>query len=113
MASTRADALAWLESRQPAPPFDLGRRLQRAVERTASQAVSVPDLFADAAFEALASAARGGAQRSAANDLLTADALLTYAMEAAAESGPDVLAGVLAHLEIKRFDQELTAHERQ
>jgi hypothetical protein len=113
MSSARADAMVWLEQRQPPPPHDLERRLHRALERTTSQAASVPELFADAAFEALASAARHGADRSAANDLLTADALLTYAMEAAAEAGADLLARVVGLLDVKRFEKELAAHERQ
>jgi hypothetical protein len=70
-------------------------------------------LLADAALELLASSARAGADRTAANDLLTADALLTYAVEAAAESGSAALDEMLAGLALDRFDALLAAHERR
>jgi hypothetical protein len=113
MGDARKTALAWLSRRQPPPPFDLERRLIRAVERTHSGAERTPDLLADAGLESLASAARAGSDRTAANDLLTADALLTYAIEAATEEGVSTLETLLARLELNRFDELLAAHERR
>jgi hypothetical protein len=113
MNGAQQETLDWLARRQPPPPFDLERRLMRAVERTQSSATSVADVLADAALESLTSAARAGADRTAANDLLTADALLTYAVEAAAEKGGDRLDALLARLNLSRFDDLLNAHERR
>jgi hypothetical protein len=113
MSDPRRTALAWLNRRQPPPPYDLERRLARAVERTNSSAEGTPDLLADAALESLASAAHAGSDRTAANDLLTADALLTYAIEAATEEGVSSLNSLLARLALNRFDELLAAHERR
>jgi hypothetical protein len=44
---------------------------------------------------------------------LTADAPLTYAIEAATEEGVRSLNSLLARLELNRFDELLAAHERR
>jgi hypothetical protein len=113
MTDARSLALDWLGRRQPPPPFDLERRLVRAVERTQSTGLTAAEVLADAGLELLASAARAGAERTAANDLLTADALLTYAIEAATEESVAALDSILARLQLKRFDELLAVHERR
>lgn len=112
---------AWLDGREPRPPADLRERLLDAVDANARDSSStadprrvaeqmdgvdgpVPDVgtmesLLTAAGSALASAAsRPGRVREAAFDLLVADALVTYACEAALESeAPErALASVLA-----------------
>lgn len=112
---------AWLDGREPLPPADLRERLLDAVDANARDSSStadprrvaeqmdgvdgpVPDVgtmesLLTAAGSALASAAsRPGRVREAAFDLLVADALVTYACEAALESeAPErALASVLA-----------------
>jgi hypothetical protein len=113
MTNARSLALAWLERQQPPPPFDLERRLVRALERTESTGANTAEVLADAALESLASAARAGAERTAANDLLTADALLTYAIESATEESVAALDALLNRLQLNRFDELLAEHERR
>jgi hypothetical protein len=55
----------------------------------------------------LREAARGGTQRSAANELLTADALLTYGCEAAAEEGVDALERFTREFDVAHFERLL------
>src|SRR5687768_8220140 len=105
MSAVTQSALQWIDRRDPPPPFELHRRLQRALERAdAAAADSIPDALAEAAFDCLRSAVRLGDDRAAANDLLAADALLTYACEAAAETGVDELDVFLQRLEVARFE---------
>ena len=74
---------SWLASRRPAPPEALAGRI-RDTEDLAGPAL-VERLVSEA-LEALGRArARPGRVRDAALDLLLADALLTYACEAALE----------------------------
>jgi hypothetical protein len=67
----------------------------------------IPEALAGAAFSCLRAALAGGADRSAAWDLLAADALLTYACEAAAERGPDGLSALGRVVSAERFMQLL------
>jgi hypothetical protein len=74
----------WLLARTPAPPHALGTRLQYAVSSraaTGNPAISCLDSAADLLEQILG----GVSDRGSALDLLTADALVTYAFEAAAE----------------------------
>jgi hypothetical protein len=85
--------LAWLAAREPAAPERLAERLRAftlaaPAERlggTMTQAMSGLGLYA---LEG--SAARGESGDEVAMDLLSADAFVTYAFEAAAEEGADV-----------------------
>lgn len=103
----------WLRRRSPAPPEDLGERLREAVLASADGIgpggaagagggpggpvgsadgpQPVAEGLAEAAVEALNRARRApGRVRASALDLLVADALWTYAAEAAvAEDDPD------------------------
>ena len=83
----------WLDLRRPRPPAALSARL---AELTAGVACGdrseIPPLLIGRACEILSSI---GSDRAAATDLLAADALITYAMEAAAESSSvDVVAAM-------------------
>jgi len=79
-------ALAWLERREPRAPEPLFARMAAALAGRAEP--DVPEALAGAALACLRAAVEGGRDRAAAWDLLAADALLTYACEAAAEAGP-------------------------
>lgn len=79
---------AWLASRIPPPQPRLGARLDAAVSAVSDSHVPIPESLVDAACAVLretleqSNAERNG---TAALDLLAADALITYAVEAAAE----------------------------
>jgi len=75
-----SDPSAWLGSRRPEPPGELADRLGTAPGTS-------PDELAEAAVEKLSWVlTRPGRVRESAFLLLEADALLTYACEAALES---------------------------
>ena len=83
----------WLAEREPAPPAALAARLRELLgserERDAREAAEV---CLDAGQRLVASVLSDeGANRGFALDLLTADALVTYAFEAAS-ARPDALA---------------------
>ncbi|HET9985454.1 MAG TPA: hypothetical protein VFQ38_17765 [Longimicrobiales bacterium] len=83
-----AATLEWLDARTPAPPPELRSRMADAL----APAQTLPGALAEAALSCLQAALARGGDRAAALDLLAADALLTYAMEAAAEAGAEALA---------------------
>ena len=93
---TRSELGVWLQSRQPAPPPDLAAKLAQCL-------AAAPDGMLEGASRAetvgrlglarLRTAVwRRDATEAAAMDLLAADALVTYAFEAAAEEGADLSA---------------------
>jgi uncharacterized membrane protein len=90
----RATVGAWLAGRTPPPPPLLGARITLALGD------ATDDDVADTARVCLEAAQRvlrrlidaGGGERGEAADLLAADALVTYALEFAAEV-PDQFAG--------------------
>ena len=87
-ASESIRARDWIAARIPAPPPALSSRLADIVgEDTCESAESLPDLLISRAEELLSHI---GNDRSSATDLLAADALITYAMEAAADYSLDV-----------------------
>ena len=77
----------WLDSRQPAPPPALGAELRRALgPALGSDASGVREASLAAAEALLADALAAGCRdRAQAIVLLAADALVTYAFEAAAD----------------------------
>jgi hypothetical protein len=81
----------WLQSRRPLPPPKLFDRLALAVTSLSDESkMSRSEILANAAAAILAPlVASGGPEasrnREVATDLLAADALVTYAIEAAAE----------------------------
>ena len=84
----------WLKSRQPAPPPGLSARLSDiAGDRSCADLAELSATLVESAAMLL----RGlGDGREAATDLLAADALLTYALEAAAEDCNRGDAGVMS-----------------
>lgn len=80
---------AWLGSRTPAPPERLAKRIEAAVgDLTSSGSKTIAEPLTSAAVAILAemSGSEDATQaRATALDLLAADALVTYAMEAASE----------------------------
>lgn len=94
----------WLDGRRPAMPPELRRVVDTALDAAAPDAgTSVPDQLADAALATLARVLAAAPDRATADELLAADALLTYACEAAAEVGPVPLDRLTARLDFSRF----------
>lgn len=79
-------ARAWLAMRAGAVPPALEARMESAMDDVIDHD-SVPATLADAARECMRDALAAGDDRSAALHLLAADALITYACEAAADGG--------------------------
>ncbi|MEP6990374.1 MAG: hypothetical protein ABJA80_05525 [bacterium] len=79
----------WLDSRTPRPPAALVARLATVLNDAMAQSASgIPELFLSAGETLVARLLRNDSTaRDSALDLLAADALLTYAFEAA---GADV-----------------------
>lgn len=110
-----SETLRWLSSRVPAPPSALQARIETAVrtaearfrDGTAAEP-SLPALLAEAGLDQLRRMLADCAD-DAALELLAADALLTYACEAAAELGDDALEGLQAQLAPDRFAALLDA----
>lgn len=74
----------WLASRSPSPPRELSDRLKEIVGDASATVEELPYTLIRSGLEILTTV---GEDRAAATDLLAADALITYAMEAAADSG--------------------------
>ena len=73
----------WLASRTPRPPRELSARLEQILGDTACTEYEIAEILIAKAKGILSNV---GNDRAAALELLAADALITYAMEAAAES---------------------------
>ncbi|MCU0620326.1 MAG: hypothetical protein MUC69_02350 [Gemmatimonadales bacterium] len=85
------DVADWLEAHtRDAPPLLRRRVLEHAAPGTAGD---VPGRLAEAAVRALTAVERHAGDRSAALDLLAADALVTLALLAQAELAPAGLLG--------------------
>jgi hypothetical protein len=83
----------WLDGRVPAPPDALAARIREKLGSVAAEEVeSLPPRFIEIATTIARGVVSDGRQdRSTATDLLIADALVTYAFEYAAASGPGTL----------------------
>ena len=79
--------LAWVDARRPAAPPSLRTAIAAGLETVPDGQASVPDRLAEAGVATLRSVLRRGAGRGSAAALLAADALVTFACEAAAEEG--------------------------
>lgn len=87
-------AAAWIGARDTDSPAELQRHVRSAI--AASPETTVVDTLVSASAACLDSALRLGSDRAAAAELLAADALLTWACEAAAETAdPDALDALL------------------
>ena len=102
----------WLASTALTPPPALAARIGSAIgPRVAEPIGDAPRVFMNSALALVDElAARGCAQRDDAIDLLAADALMTYAFEAAADT-PDSIA-VLAEEAIGRLAHVAAAEDR-
>jgi hypothetical protein len=78
----------WLRDREPAPPARLAARIETAIgARRAEPASNTAEVCLAACESLLADVAGRTSQgRESALDLLTADALATYALEAATQA---------------------------
>lgn len=85
--------MIWLRARTPAPPEPLLTRMGSALRET-GPGLPLPAALAAAALPRLQAAIALGDARAAAYDLLAADALLSYAFEAAAELGLESVSAV-------------------
>lgn len=110
----------WLDQRTPPMPWELRRAVDAALEAAElggaevraeagaeAGAESVADRLADAGLATLARVVRASQDRSTAAELLAADALLTYACEAAAEAGPETLERLIVRLDLTAFAELL------
>jgi hypothetical protein len=77
----------WLAARVPAPPAALAKIISERVANVECDRYAMPGHLVDAAMRILNELGDG---RESANDLLAADALITYAMEAAGEHHDDL-----------------------
>jgi hypothetical protein len=88
-------ALAWFDERCAGVPANLAMRAREAVRAAAGPSAAsdaaVTAVLLDAATACMDAALGYGADRAAAADLLAADALLTWACEAAIEEGDGAL----------------------
>ena len=77
----------WLDTRTPTPPAELARQIRASLGSAAQADVAcAADRCIDAAERAVAALLESGRTgRESAGDLLAADALVTYAFEAAAD----------------------------
>lgn len=87
------DLMGWLADREPPAPEELLRRLELGLSQGSSVSEALGDAAAHHVNEALK---RLGRNREGAFHLLAADALLTYACEAAADE--EDTEAQLAHL---------------
>lgn len=101
-------AAAWLDGRpEPAPP-SVRTEIDRLMADT-DPAEALHDRFAAAALWGLEAVLAGPSDRRSAIPLLAADALLTYACEAAAKEGLGALDALTASLDLDRFSHLLTS----
>lgn len=98
------DAHVWIRGRSPAPPGPLREAIVAALHRAPSEGADVPGTMAAAALVTLEVVLAGSGERGSAAQLLAADALLTYACEAAAEAGPGALTALVDALRPEAFE---------
>ena len=93
---TRREVLAWLEARRPIPPDALRACLEAAVtDAELPPLLPLPDQLAVLGRRVLGRVAgRPEGGRELALELLAADAFITYAFEAQAETDATGLAGL-------------------
>jgi len=88
---------SWLRDRTPPPPRRLVERIGEVLgDRAAASAADAPELCLDAAVELLGELYCRPGGRESALDLLTVDALVTYAFEASASEPAKLQARALS-----------------
>lgn len=100
-------ALQWLSPRIAAAPKQLAQHMTAALQAIAPQR-TVQDELAEAALWCLQRSLEGEQRSEKAMQLLAADALLTHACEAAAETGSQEIALFTATWNANRFESLLT-----
>ena len=85
------DLAAWLEARRPSAPADLAERVTRSAREQPADVDRISALVREACDRLDAARARPGRVRESAFELLAADALVTYACEAALETDDPVV----------------------
>lgn len=100
------DPARWLDERDPPAPSSVRRVMDELLAET-DPATELHRRLADAAMAGLETVVRAPSDRELAPVLLAADALLTYACEAAVEAGLDVLDEVTRELDFERFSHLL------
>jgi hypothetical protein len=98
-------AWLWLAPQVADAPDQLREQMRAAVEQSTGSSVQIH--LANAAAVCLRAALQDPANKSAALDLLSADALLTHACAAAAEAGADELARFTAMVDARHFQDML------
>ena len=98
------EAARWLDARERPAPVSVRTVVDGLVAGT-DPAQPLHERFAAAAIDALETVIRGPSDRTSASTLLAADALLTYACEAAAETGLDRLEALAVSLDFDRFSE--------
>jgi hypothetical protein len=108
------DLVRWLDDRRPPAPPSLRRAMQDAVDQGDPGVGSVSERLAASALDALGRVVVRPSTRARALELLAADALLTYACEAAAEpdAEPDSMERLMGALDLQRFADLLQEVER-
>ncbi len=99
------EVLAWLDARESPPPPELRARMAEALAPV--KAETVPGALAEAALACLQETVARPEERASALDLLAADALLTYALEAAAELGAETLRRIASEYGPAALDRTL------
>ncbi len=100
------DLARWLDERQP-PATPAVRTALEPWLADSDAALPLEDQLAESAMRALETVVARSSERSTATILLAADALLTYACEAAGEAGPEALDRLTRDLSFDRFAQLL------
>ncbi|MFO7894778.1 MAG: hypothetical protein R6U63_13665 [Longimicrobiales bacterium] len=94
----------WLDERREPAPQSIRTEID-ALLAESDPSAPLPDQFAAAALRALEAIVAEPSERATAWTLLAADALLTYACEAAAEEGIDALDVLTRSLDFERFSE--------
>ena len=101
-------ARAWLAVRAGAVPPELEVVMESAVDEVIGEDTALPHALAEAARICLHQVLRNCDHRSAALPLLAADALMTYACEAAVDEPGDALDDLARSCEPARLARMLT-----
>lgn len=102
-------ARAWLAMRAGAVPPELEAVMENAVDEVIGENMPIHHALAEAARICLRQVLRNCEQRTAALPLLAADALITYACEAAVDEPGDALAELARSCEPARLARMLPA----
>ena len=97
------DPRGWVRERRPGAPSSLAAAIDHVLDTMPAGGGRLPEQLAGAGLSALRTVVAGPAGRASASTLLAADALLTYACEAAAVEGSAALKRLTDGLGLERF----------